>query len=795
MHADQNALLADEDQIVGVVDDLDRRHAALGIVADALAAAVGHAVIVDAAAAALAVLGNGQHGGAGPADADAHHVIALRQADGPHAAAGAAHGPGAGLGKVDGHAVVGGHDQLVIAAGQVAPGQRVALVQADGDQARLADVLELAKRRALDQALPGDHGDIAVFLVDVGGLAHHDGDLLVILQLQQVDDVGALGGPGPLRHLVALQPVDAALVGHEQHIVMAGTDKQLLGKVLVLVAQAGDAAAAAVLGGVGIGGGALDIARMGQGVDALLLRDQVLDVHLAGDSLDGGAALVAVLFLHGQQLVLQNGLDPAVVGQDLAVIRDACVQLVQFVLDLFDLQAGQASQREAADGLGLHIVKAELLHDGGFCLGLAAAAVADGVNDLVHNVHGPLQAFQDMAAVLGLFQLKLGAAADDLVLEVHIPLHHALEGHDLGGLVVQRQHDDAHCVLQLGIAVKLVQDHLGVGVLFHFNDDAHALAAGLVVQVADALDLFVLDIVGDGLDQAGLVDHVGDLGDDDLKPAVFLLDDLGAAAQRDLAAAGGVGGADAGAAHDDAAGGEIGALDILHQAGQVDVRVVDQRDDAVDDFPQVVGRDIGGHAHRDALAAVDQQVGEAAGQHAGFLFGLVKVQRPVDGLLVDVGQHVAGDLAHAGLGITVSGRGVAVHRAEVALAVHQRVPHAEILGQTHHGVVDAGVAVGVIAAQHGADGVGGLFVGVLGVIVALVHGVQDAPVHGFQAVAHVGQRAGDDDRHGVIQKRGLDLLLDVAHNDLGTGPRHHHDIFFHLCTTFCLGFGDTMQRF
>ena len=84
------------------------------------------------------------------------------------------------------------------------------------------------------------------------------------------------------------------------------------------------------------------------------------------------------------------------------------------------------------------------------------------VNDLVHNVHGPLQAFQDMAAVLGLFQLKLGAAADDLVLEVHIPLHHALEGHDLGGLVVQRQHNDAHRVLQLGIAVKLVQDTWGL---------------------------------------------------------------------------------------------------------------------------------------------------------------------------------------------------------------------------------------------------------------------------------------------------------------------------------------------
>ena len=112
-------------------------------------------------------------------------------------------------------------------------------------------------------------------------------------------------------------------------------------------------------------------------------------------------------------------------------------------------------------------------------------------------------------------------------------------------------------------------------------------------------------------------------------------------------------------------------------------------DDAVDHLPQVVGRDVGCHAHGNALAAVDQQVGETAGQDAGFLFGLVEVEGPVDGLLVNVGEHLAGHLAHAGLGVTVGSRGVAVHRTEVALAVHQRIPQAEILGQADHGVVDA----------------------------------------------------------------------------------------------------------
>ena len=105
------------------------------------------------------------------------------------------------------------------------------------------------------------------------------------------------------------------------------------------------------------------------------------------------------------------------------------------------------------------------------------------------------------------------------------------------------------------------------------DHDPHSLAVGLIVQVADALDALVLDQVGNVLNEARLVDHIGDLGDDDLGAAVLLFLNGGAAAQGDLAAAGGVGGTDAAAAHDDAGGGEIRALDVLHQAGQVDVRV------------------------------------------------------------------------------------------------------------------------------------------------------------------------------------------------------------------------------
>ena len=795
MDPDQNAVLADENQIVGVIHDLDARHVAVRVVADAQAAALRDAVVVNAAAAALALLADGQHVRTRAADACTDDIVALAQLDDADAVAGTAHRAGAVLGKADGRAVVGGNNDFVVTLGQVAPHQTVALVQRNGDQAHLADVAELGQRRALDEALLRHHRGVGVVLVHAGLLLQHQRDLLALLQLQQVHNMAALGRAAALGHLIALQAVDAALVCHKQHIIMRRTDKKFLGEVVVLLGHALHAASAAVLCLVGVQRRALDVALVGQRKDAGLLGDQVLNIDLAGDGLDGGAALVAVLVGQRGQVGLDDALDVLVVGQNVLIIGDGLAQLAQLLLDFEDLQTGQTAQLQLDNGVRLQLVKAEVVHDGLPRLGKAALAGADRRDDLIDDVNGLVQALEDVLALLCLLQLKRGAAADDLHLELNIALHHGFQAHDLGHAVVQRQHDDADGVLQLGEAVELVQHDLGVRVLLDLNDDLHAGAArGLVVQVADALDALILDKVSDGLDQAGLVDHVGDFRNQDLVAPVLFLDDLGTAPQRDFAAARGVSSADAAAAHDDAARREVGALDVLHQPGQVDFGVVHQGDHAVDDLAQVVGRDVRRHADGDTLAAVDEQVRETAGQDMGLLLGLVKVGVPVDGVFFNVGQHLAGHLGHAGLGVTVSSRGVAVHGAEVALAVHKRVTQAEILRQTHHGIIDRGVAVRVVRAQHRTDGIGRFAVGVLRVVAALVHRVQDAAVDGLQAVAHIGQSARHDNRHRVVKERRLDLLLHIAHNDLRTGPRHHDDVFFH-CITLTIYYVTKTLRF
>ena len=57
-------------------------------------------------------------------------------------------------------------------------------------------------------------------------------------------------------------------------------------------------------------------------------------------------------------------------------------------------------------------------------------------------------------------------------------------------------------------------------------------------------------------------------------------------------------------------------------------------------------------------------------------------------------------------------------------------------------------------------------VGARGPEAELVHRVQDAPVDGLQAVAHVGQRAPDDDRHRVVEIRSAHLVFERARLDV-----------------------------
>ena len=162
-----------------------------------------------------------------------------------------------------------------------------------------------------------------------------------------------------------------------------------------------------------------------------------------------------------------------------------------------------------------------------------------------------------------------------------------------------------------------------------------------------------------------------------------------------------------------------------------------------------------------------RRFGNFAGRTRRLASGIVVVGAEIDGVLVEVVEHRMRDLLEPDLGVAHRRRRIVVDRAEIPLPVDQRQAHGEFLRHAHQRVVDRLVAVRVVLAHHLADDAGRFPVGLVPVVPHLVHGVEDAPVHGLQPVAHVGERAADDHAHRVIDVGRPHLVgdrdrLDVA---------------------------------
>jgi hypothetical protein len=166
-------------------------------------------------------------------------------------------------------------------------------------------------------------------------------------------------------------------------------------------------------------------------------------------------------------------------------------------------------------------------------------------------------------------------------------------------------------------------------------------------------------------------------------------------------------------------------------------------------FADIVRRDVGRHADRDARGAIGEEIGEIGRKHRRLLLAAIVVRAEIDGVLVDTLEQTRGNFRQPRFGVAFGGRIIAVDIAEIALAVDERVADGEVLSETRQRIVDRLIAVGMEIAHRVADDLGALAELTLRGEPELLHGIKDAPVHGLQAIAHVGKCAMHDGREGV----------------------------------------------
>ena len=606
-------------------------------------------VFGDARAFAVAVLGGGQHGLVFVlGHQHRYHGLAIFQHHAAHAARIAPHGANVVFVETHCLAAIGEQHDIVLAVGQCGTDQEVSRIEIDRDDAGLARVVELVQRGLLDGPHAGRHEDVlvrrkAAFLA---GERQHDGDLLAVLQRKHVDDGASARATRPLRNLPHLEPVEPPAIGKTQDVVVGVGDEQLVDPIVFLGGRGLLAATPALLGAVLGQRLALDVPAVAQGHHHVGRGDQVFGAEVEGAVFNQAAARAELglpeLLPDMAELVDDDGRDALRLGQNVEQVFDLGHHLLVFGNDLVLLQAGQALQPHLEDFLRLGIresVQPVAAHAEGFrqavgpvvvgvdhatvgaCprkhrayqravpgpvhqLGLGdrrRGRVADDRNEVVDvcQCHG--KPLENMAAFAGLAQREHGAPRHDLapVLEEH--LDQVLEVAQLGLAVDQRHHVDAERVLQLRLLVQVVQHNLGHLATLELDDQAHAGLVALVLDVADALDLFLVHQFGHTLLQRLLVHLVGQLVDDD-GLALALVDILKVAfgAHHDAAAAGPVAVLHAVDAIDDAGGREIRGRDDLHQFVDRAVRVPQQMQTGVHHLVQVVRRYVGRHADRDA---------------------------------------------------------------------------------------------------------------------------------------------------------------------------------------------------
>ena len=191
----------------------------------------------------------------------------------------------------------------------------------------------------------------------------------------------------------------------------------------------------------------------------------------------------------------------------------------------------------------------------------------------------------------------------------------------------------------------------------------------------------------------------------------------------------------------------------------------------------IVRRDRGRHADRNALRSVGEQIGKRGRQHHRLLRHSIVVRPKIDCVLVDTIEQKPRGFGQPRFGVAIRGRVIAIDIAKIALTVDQRITRGEVLREPHQGIVDRLVAMGMEVAHHVADDLRRLFESRAGIEAKKPHAVEDAAMHGFEAVARVRQRPVHDGGERIGEVALLERL--AQRYVLHVAPFRGNHLFVH----------------
>ena len=241
------------------------------------------------------------------------HFVARAQPYADHAARVATHLAHLVQSEPDGLAVLGHQHHFVVLFGGHDLHELVALYEIDGFETFICAV-EFREQRPLDPALLRHEKQVRIGFVVSG--VYYFGDCFVFGQVEEVDQRDASGFAALTGNLIGFEPESAPQAGEKQQICVSRCVDDLLHIVVLVQLGGSDAHASPALGAELFGQHALGVACGGEHEHHLVVFQQIFHVELAGVFHDFCAARLAEGFSQLGELVYDDLLQLAFVGED-----------------------------------------------------------------------------------------------------------------------------------------------------------------------------------------------------------------------------------------------------------------------------------------------------------------------------------------------------------------------------------------------------------------------------------------------------------------------------------------------
>ena len=184
-----------------------------------------------------------------------------------------------------------------------------------------------------------------------------------------------------------LKAIHLTKVGKEQHVIMGGSNKEILDKVVLFERDALYALAATLLGAINLNRNALYVARVSDGDNHVLFSDKILNVQVLNVLVrDLCTTLVGVSVGNLTELVSNNCQNLFLMGEKILVVGNIKSKLRNLIHKILTCQAGEAAQTHLKDCFALNLIQTKTLVHALLCLSIILRA-ADDVDNLVDVIN------------------------------------------------------------------------------------------------------------------------------------------------------------------------------------------------------------------------------------------------------------------------------------------------------------------------------------------------------------------------------------------------------------------------